>query len=196
MRRERDRRRLLVARSLLRLLLGLYLDRPAATVALARGAHGKPMLAEDSALRFSVAHSHELALYAVAEATEVGVDVELLRPVPRALALAERYFAQAEAKALLGLAGSALDEAFLECWTRKEAYVKARGEGLAIELETFDAHGATVGGDEPDAAAFSVRGIRPQPGYVAAVAAKGSELKLRARGEVRAGGEIRSEAGT
>jgi 4'-phosphopantetheinyl transferase len=131
------------ARGILRAILGRYLDRPAAAVAFAYGAHGKPELAGaagDGGLRFNASHAAALALYAVARGRAVGVDVERVRDVEDAALVAERYFAPAERAALraAGPAGSAARRAaFFACWTRKEAYVKARGGGLSIALDGF-----------------------------------------------------------
>src|SRR5882672_6549869 len=137
---ERDRTRFARARTLLRIILGMELGLPPGKVRFAYGAHGKPELAEDlarSGVRFNVSHSHGLGLFVVARDAAIGDDVELVRPVRYGRAVARRYFAEDECETLEGFAGDAWDRAFFRCWTRKEAFVKALGEGLSFPLRDF-----------------------------------------------------------
>lgn len=140
--RERDRHRFTVARGALRTILAGVLgnDDPMCLV-FNYGAYGKPSLADSCNphdLRFNLAHSHDLALLAVTQGQEVGVDVELVRPEVEILALARRFFSLAESQRLAGLPEGERIEAFFDCWARKESYIKARGEGLNLALARFE----------------------------------------------------------
>lgn len=143
---ERDRRRFVVGRGLLRKLLGAYTDSPPGALRFAYGAYGKPELV-GGGLAFNVSHSHDAAVFAVARSGEVGVDIEAFDPRPRDREVAERFFSPAEVRSLLALSPEEQPRAFLACWTRKEAFIKARGDGLSLSLQDFDVTFAP--GDEP-----------------------------------------------
>jgi 4'-phosphopantetheinyl transferase len=149
-------------------------------------AHGKPALvpgswAED--LRFNLSHSYGLALFAFAPHRDVGVDVEYVRPSLTDDRLAERFFSTQEVTALRALPESAQAEAFFHCWTRKEAYIKARGGGLSIGLASFAVSLAPghltnlpiTGHGGPEAGRWSLRALVPGRGYVACLAAEGAD---------------------
>lgn len=137
----RDRRRFIVSHAATRHILARYLDVTAAAVRFTHGARGKPRLAppfHTSGLHFNLSHAGELALLAVAQGRPVGVDVEHIRPLPDALSLAETFFAPAETAQLRPLLGTPLGERlFFTCWTRKEAFIKATGDGLSRPLASF-----------------------------------------------------------
>jgi 4'-phosphopantetheinyl transferase len=143
---ENLRRRSLASRAILREIISRYAGIPPAAVELSAGKLGKPALAPACAaaaggLRFNMSHSEALALYAFALGREVGVDVERLRP-EASRGIAERFFSPREAEEIAALGregGEPLRErAFFACWTRKEAYLKARGEGLTAGLKRFE----------------------------------------------------------
>ena len=117
-------------------VLAAYLGRGIEDVHLEAGEFGRPRLAgaEAGALHFNWSHSGDQALCAVARGIEPGVDLERLRPRPRALEIAERYFSHEETAALAALAPARRDAAFLQLWTAKEAVLKATGRGLAFGL--------------------------------------------------------------
>lgn len=136
-----DRRRHVVGRGLLRLLLGRCLGAAPDRLQFDYSAHGKPSLAVASAkmpLQFNVSHSGELVLIALARGRVVGVDVERIRTDMEVKGIAERFFSPGERTALAALDASVQHDAFFACWTRKEAYIKARGEGLSLPLDQFD----------------------------------------------------------
>lgn len=177
---DRDRDRYVVGRGLLRRLLGEYLGIAPAAVRFVYGPNDKPRL-ETEVLRFNVSHSGPVALYAFTRREEVGIDVELDRGDYARERIAERFFSQAETAALRSLPARLQARAFLTCWTRKEAFVKARGDGLSLALDSFDVS------LKPDTAAAVLRtewcadeagqwwlGDLSQPGkgYIAAVAVK------------------------
>jgi len=137
-RTARDRDRFIVFRGALRDVLGRGLGLAPDRVALAFGPFGKPHLPPGpgpAALHFNLAHSGDLGLLAVCDGGPVGIDVELARPIPRADRIAARVFAVPERAAYDALPAAERPMAFLRCWTRKEAYLKATGDGLSFAPE-------------------------------------------------------------
>ena len=135
----RDRRRFLAAHVALRQVLELRLGRAAHTYRFVAGPFGKPGLAGSSGCAFNLSHSDDVALIAMAQDGEIGVDVESPRVVDDLADLAERNFARSECEHLSTLLPAERGVAFLHCWTRKEACLKAIGSGLSIAPETFEA---------------------------------------------------------
>lgn len=161
----RDRRRFTVARARLRELLAERLRLAPQAVEFEYGRNGKPALAAccaQAGWRFNVSHCEDLALYAFAREREVGVDVEAVRPLPEADALAARCFSPGERRAYLGLEPRERPLGFLRCWTRKEAFVKALGEGLSMPLAELDVSLPPPG--------WRFHSFSPLPGFIAAVA--------------------------
>ena len=136
---ERDRRRYLVAHATLRRLLAVRMAVHPAELGFSEGAFGKPELRRIEACAFNLSHSEDLAVVLIAQQGEVGVDIEMLRPMPDASALAERNFSHSECIDLRAVDAAARDQAFLTGWTRKEACLKAIGSGLSIAPDTFTA---------------------------------------------------------
>jgi 4'-phosphopantetheinyl transferase len=185
---EPDRRRYLVGRALLRLLLGRYLAVSPQALRFETTAAGKPHLAfGQRQLQFNLAHSGEYVLIAIADSRAVGVDVEEIRDDFDAGEIAARFFSLSEQRELEALTGRAKIEAFFECWTRKEAYVKARGEGLSLPLDQFDVslrpgEAARLIATRPDPAEaqrWQLSGIGVAEGYKAALAVEGQGCTLR-----------------
>ena len=181
---ERDRRHWTAARGAVRAVLAGYVGVPAASLTFRVGPHGKPALdgaAARAGLAFNVSHSGGLALCAVTRARAVGVDVEAVRPEFATDKVARRFFAPGEVAALEALPPDERVEAFFACWTRKEAYIKARGSGIALGLDRFEV--ALAPGrpaallatrDEPAAAArWQLFALAPGEGYAGALATDG-----------------------
>ncbi|MDM0068841.1 4'-phosphopantetheinyl transferase superfamily protein [Variovorax sp. J31P207] len=135
----RDRHRFVAAHAALRSTLAQQTGIPGALLDFTLGAFGKPVLIEPTGLHFNLSHSQSVALIAISDGAEIGVDVELLRPMPDAAALAADYFTAAEQRALASLPSEQRDRAFLVGWTRKEACLKAVGTGLGIDTRSFEA---------------------------------------------------------
>lgn len=186
---ERDRRRFVVAQGLLRILLGKYLNIEPHRLEFGHGPHGKPHLSSShsSAIRFNLAHSHELALYAFACGREVGIDVEHICPLPDAEQIAARFFSAAENAVLCALPENQRSEAFFNCWTRKEAYLKATGDGLSRPLDQFQ---VSLAPGEPvrllvdeqmpeEISRWRLESLMPASGYVAALVVEGHDWHLR-----------------
>ncbi len=133
-----DRQRFLLTRALVRTVLAQYLDvADPASLAFITNAHGKPALAGASNINFNLSHTKGLVALAVTSAHQIGVDVEAVNRRVEMLELAARYFSASENQQLLELSGAEQRERFFRLWTLKEAYVKARGLGLRIPLDSF-----------------------------------------------------------
>jgi len=187
---ERDRRRFTVARGVLRSLLARYLGSSPDRLRFSYGPFGKPGLAEGSGtgpLCFNASHSGDLALYAVTVGREVGVDVERIRSNFALEQVAERFFSPREVAALRDLAPENRPLGFFNCWTRKEAYIKARGAGLSLPLDRFDVSLApgepaallTTLDDPGEASRWSLRALSLESGTVAALAVTAPLGELR-----------------
>jgi len=184
--RPPDRRRFVLAHAALRLFLARCLDIPPMAVRYESGLHGKPRLqAGLPSLEFNLSHSGELGVLAVARDRPVGVDVEQVRDVPDALDIADAHFSAVEREVLRSFPPAERQGAFFRCWTRKEAVIKAVGEGLGRALDSFDvdlAPGSVSAltrfdGRAWTAAGWSLRDLTAPTGYVAAGAV---EVILRA----------------
>jgi 4'-phosphopantetheinyl transferase len=168
----------ILAHAALRHILGSYVGHPAATLMIERSAHGKPAL-RGHKLAFSLSRSGHTAVCAVAREARVGIDVERLRPVSEVSALVERWFAPAEAASFALVSHPQKAVTFLGLWTRKEAFVKATGEGLLRPLESFvvtvppaEARVVSVGGRRHDVR-WTMRTIDGVRGCVATLAIEG-----------------------
>jgi len=175
---EGPRNDFILTRGTLRSLLAGYLQRTPQELTFRLTQYGKPFIAGPCDLRFNVSHTDGLALLAFVRQREVGVDVERIRPEPEAQKLAERFFSVPERRALQNLSGDALQRAFFRCWSRKEAYIKARGEGLSLALDQFDVSIAAnesrvllaTRPDPSEASRWVVQDVATGPEYAAAVA--------------------------
>lgn len=177
--RPADAARYRIAHGALRTILSRRIGIAPHRIRFARGEHGKPCL-RDGGPRFSLSHSGTLALVAVSEDREVGVDVEVVRPIPDAAALARRFFSPEEAQTIASQPRRRRDLQFMRSWTALEAIVKAQGTGLAA---AFDEH---IAGDPArlcigEDRAWSVRRLALAQTHVGAVAARGGHFSLRMR---------------
>lgn len=168
-------------RAPLRALLGAYLGLPAEDVALVEGEYGRPELAEpwNRSLQFNWSHSGDIALIAIAHGCAPGIDVEQLRPRPRAMQLARHYFHPEEAAALAALDESQQEQAFLQLWTAKEAILKAMGRGIAFGLHRLrlavpPAPPRVLWVDGDDASQWQLCSLSPGTGHVASAAWRGT----------------------
>jgi len=187
---EKDRQHFTAARGFLRMILGRYLGSDPGELRFSYNSYGKPSLAAEFSnppLRFNLAHSHGLALFAFNRGRELGIDLESIRPDRATEEIAERFFAEAEVSALRSLPLEARVRAFFDCWTRKEAFIKARGMGLSLQLDKFAVTlrpGETPAllsvADDPEALSrWILRNLEPADGYAAALAVEGHDWKLK-----------------
>ncbi len=190
---DKERRRFIAGRAILRGILARYLDFAPEAIVFQYLSHGKPALASSSirpAVRFNMAHSDRLALYAFCASADVGVDVERLRPIPEAAQIAERFFSAGERATLSSLPPDRIEEAFLTCWTRKEAYLKAIGAGLSSPLDEFEvtlapgepARLLRVAGASGQESAWLLHSFLPAPGYLGACAGSPGHARVRTFG--------------
>jgi 4'-phosphopantetheinyl transferase len=187
---QKDRDRFIVARGLLRSILSRYLNMEPSQLRFRYGAHGKPDLATASGghkLRFNLSHSNGLALYAITRDREIGVDIEYIRADFPGLQVAEHFFSPREIATLRALPAARRHEAFFTFWTLKEAYIKARGQGLTLSLDQLDVSAALEGrapllstnDDLQHFSHWSLQKLVPAPGYIAANAVEGHDWGLK-----------------
>ena len=183
---DRHRRRFVAAHAFLRSVLAWHTGHHPAGIVFTRTARGKPF-APAIGLQFNLSHSHDAFACAVAQ-QRVGVDIEHLRTMPDALAIARRFFSAAEVEALVRLEPDRRPLGFFSCWTRKEAYVKATGKGLATPLQactvsTEPGRAALLhseaGADET--ARWHLAELAVEAGYIGAVAVEGGPARLGER---------------
>lgn len=134
---QKDRDRFVIARGVLRVILSQYLDIQPQDLKFQYSEMGKPSLTHFPELCFNVSHSGQIALYAVAQSCEVGIDVEQIRPERDWEAIATRFFSTQEQTTLKQLSPDLKLQGFFNCWTRKEALLKAIGQGLRLPLDQF-----------------------------------------------------------
>jgi 4'-phosphopantetheinyl transferase len=188
---EHLRNYFIVARGMLRILLAGYLDLQPAQIEFTYLQAGKPQLSEkiNKQIFFNLSHSHELALYAFSRNKNVGIDIEHIRPIDDLEQIAERTFSAMENSELKTLPTEKMLEGFFNCWTRKEAYIKAIGDGFSFPLQQFDvslkpgepAKILRVYGNAQKAARWCMVELRPAVDYVGALACEGTAAKLSYR---------------
>jgi 4'-phosphopantetheinyl transferase len=177
----RDRDRFIAGRAAMRRLLGAACGRDPAGLVFAYGPAGKPSLAGGP--QFNLSHTGDIGALAIAD-FELGIDIELVRPVERDVAA--RFFAADEVARLDGLTDQDWLAAFYRCWTCKEAFIKARGEGLGKALDTFSvgwegdgtARLLRVEGDARQAARWTLWGFAPAEGIAGAIAGRRRGLRV------------------
>lgn len=178
---DREQRRFIVAHGALRDVLARYLEVTPARIAFVHNASGKPALHPGfgTRLRFNFSHSGALALIAIAMDAEVGVDVECARAHRDYAGIARWFFSAAEAEHLASVPRAQHAQAFIRCWTRKEAFVKARGDGRAAAMDGPPLPFASGRADRPiqvcptASECWSIHTLRPAAGYIGALAIEG-----------------------
>jgi 4'-phosphopantetheinyl transferase len=182
------RSRYIAGRGTLRILLGRYLQADPAEVSLVYQSRGKPELGppwNERGVEFNLSHSGELALFAVTLGRPIGVDIEVVRPMPNAAGLMERFFSKDEIAQWRQAATEQQERIFFQGWTRKEAWLKAVGSGLSFPLDQFcvtmdgPARVLSIRADESEAATWWLQSCEPCRGYVAAVALQGRVSSVR-----------------
>ena len=189
---ERDRQRFIVAHGVLRDLLARYLRTQPGQLRFVCNAFGKPALAPEfgTGLKFNLSHSAGLVLIAIATAFDVGVDLEYIGAQSDYADIARRFFSPAEIDYLNALPSHLYAEAFFSCWTKKEAFLKACGEGLAKPLNSFSVPLTTnsptspidfcvASNEDVPARRWSLYTLRPAPGYAGALAIEANGWRLR-----------------
>jgi 4'-phosphopantetheinyl transferase len=189
---RKDRQQYVVTRGILRSMLGRYLQIDPARLHFQYSTYGKPQLTRDCGggkISFNLSHSKDLALFAIARGRNVGVDVEHLRSDLPIQELAERFFSPRETEMLNSLPDELRFQAFYTCWTRKESYLKARGEGLMIPSKDFDVSLAPSKSarlqrtlwDPKEASRWMLYNLEPHPDYVATLTVRGQGARVKCR---------------
>ncbi len=180
-----DKRRFILGRGILRHLLGGYLGRPPLDLKLATNKYGKPALVGEPALQFNLSHSGDRILHAFAWDRRLGVDVEAIRPLKDLEQMAAYAFTPRERARFFSLPQSQQLPAFFNCWTRKEAFMKAVGMGLSLSPQLFEV-AFTVG--EPvalqhldptveEGTEWQLMALDVGDGYATALAAEGHDMR-------------------
>jgi 4'-phosphopantetheinyl transferase len=186
---ERHRTRYIVGRGLLRFILGTYIRADPSSIRFNYGLHGKPALITEPGLnliQFNVSHSEDLALYALTSSGAIGVDTERIRDQSHLDDISRDFFSASECGEYFKLPRRERTEAFFRCWTRKEAFIKAIGDGLSYPLGRFDvsiepgrARLLRLNGEPVQASQWSMCHLNPEQGYTGALAIKGCGFKVR-----------------
>jgi len=183
------RRSFIISRGSLRILVAVYLGIAPREVEFSYGARGKPAYIDPAAIQFNLSHSGELALFAFTAGCELGVDIEQIRPLEDLGDIASRFFCSEETAELSSLPAGQRVHAFFLCWTRKEAYIKAVGEGLTVPLDSFrvttrpgePARMIHLAQDANAAKAWTLHNLISDREYAAALAYRDAERPIRMR---------------
>lgn len=180
---EQDRTRFIARRGILRTILGTYLDVEPHRLQFYYEKNGKPRLADifdKERIHFNDSHSAGLAIIAISPSFEIGVDVERVHDIPEMNDIVEKFFTESEKTSFYSLRDGLKQEVFFKWWTRKEAFLKATGDGLFRPLNSFDMSVAPgeptsllrIYGDAKAASRWAIQDLKPPPGYAAAFAIK------------------------
>ncbi|MEO8416229.1 MAG: 4'-phosphopantetheinyl transferase superfamily protein [Ginsengibacter sp.] len=186
---ERHKERFIAARGILRLILGSYLGKNPHKLRFGYTNKGKPVLAINAdydALSFNLSHSDTYALYAVTKHRNIGIDIEHIRDDVAIGQIAQKFFSQGEIRSLEQIHKNKLHQLFFQYWTRKEALLKAIGEGISSPMELVDVSqisGAiilpgTLPGDEKGTRRWYVQDLFPGHNYAAAIAVEEVQCDL------------------
>jgi len=187
---ERDRNRYIIGRGVLRTIIGYYSGVEAGKLQFRYGRYGKPALADTfgkEAICFNLSHSQGLSLYAFTRDREIGIDIEHIRDIPEMEHIVEGFFSEREKVVFRALPESKRKEAFFHCWTRKEAFIKAIGDGLSCPLDQVDvsltpddpAKLLRIKGDIKEAYRWSIQDLNPAHGIAASLAVEKRDWNLR-----------------
>jgi 4'-phosphopantetheinyl transferase len=179
---EKDRTHFIAGRGILRKLLGIYLNEKPETFTFEYGGQGKPTLSGNPTLQFNLSHANGIALYGLTKQHDIGIDVEYIKKDIELKTLATQFFSKKEAALLLTLPKAQLPQGFFNCWTRKEAFIKADGRGLSCPLDQFEVslipgHTAQLMAthwDPEELNKWSMFSIDVQTGFVGALVVKGA----------------------
>jgi 4'-phosphopantetheinyl transferase len=183
---DKDKKRYIVSHGILRILLGKYIGLPPGFVEYRFNRYGKPELNVDinpEKIKFNLSHSHEKILFAFSRGRELGVDIEYLDPKFPTSDISKRFFSPQEVQELINLPKEQQIQGFFKCWTQKEAYIKAKGMGLSIPLDSFDVSvspvdpaGLISNKNEPlEIFKWKIQEIQIEGNYASAICAEGND---------------------
>jgi len=189
---ERDQKRFIMARGILRKILSSYLGMKPHQLRFEYTSHGKPVLAANSAcnnLGFNLSHSGAIALYAVTRGSNIGIDLERIHDNLDVGLIAQRFFSPGEIRSLERIDDNKRTEVFFQYWTRKEAFIKAMGDGVSFPMELCDVSlfseralsPITLLGDPIESRGWYGKDLFPGHGYAAAIAVEGSDWEFSCR---------------
>lgn len=192
----KDKNRFIVARGMLRKILSFYLGTKPNTFQFQYSQYGKPSLhpnlneqispLKSSEIKFNVSHSNAIALFGITKYRQIGIDVEYTKPLPDTDKVAERFFSFQENLKYQQLPKEQKLTGFYHCWTRKEAFIKAIGEGLSYPLDQFEVSFLPnekpsikhIKNDQVQGEAWSLKALEPYPEYIGAIAVEGRNLRF------------------
>jgi 4'-phosphopantetheinyl transferase len=183
----KDSQNFIVARGILRLLIGKYLEINPAEVSFQYSEFGKPSIAHNNSLQFNISHSQNIALFAFTKKFNIGIDVEFVNPNIEVKEIATSFFSTNEIKNLLALPEQQQTLGFFYCWTRKEAFIKAVGEGLSFPLDKFEvslepnkpAKLLATDWQPKDVAKWSIYSLSPKANFVGSLVIEGLVEKVK-----------------
>lgn len=184
-----DKARFIVGRGLLRTILSRYLGMAANQLQFCYNSQGKPDLVQMSGgdrLRFNLSHSQGLVLYAVSCDRSIGIDLEYIRPIADIEQIVKSFFSDYEKTVFEHLPSHQKQVAFFNCWTRKEALIKAVGDGLTLPLDSFDVSFAPsqparllrIKSERASSKHWSLKDLTLEPNYAAALVVEGNGWNL------------------
>lgn len=187
---SRDRKHYIATHGALRKVLSLYVKEQPALLKFFTNTYGKPHLEQIAGMmpvpQFNISHSHDMALFAIVKEGMVGVDVERINSDFASMEIAQRFFSPSEVNALRSLHGNEQINGFFNCWTRKEAYIKAKGLGLSLPLNQFDVE--LVPGKTPrlvasefcpqDVGMLSMFSFKAKEDFAGALVVEGTEIDV------------------
>ena len=185
---DNDKNKFIILRSILRRILGDYLETTPGDIRFKNNHFGKPFLHPDSEtdkINFNLSHSGNYGVYAFSREKEIGIDTEKIRAVGDMNAMAKRFFSSLECETLMSLPEEKQMNSFFRCWTMKEAYVKACGKGFSLPLDKFsiDFMSETpkllnVDWDQEDINRWQIYSLDSPEGYITSLAAEGNDHKI------------------
>ncbi len=183
---DKDRSHFIIARGVLRQVLSLYLSKKSTDIQFEYGKNGKPFLPKNP-LQFNLSHAGEIALIGLTKKNIIGIDVEVINPKVEVERVAKHFFAKGEIEELMSLPQAQRHEAFFNCWTRKEAFIKATGDGLSFPLDQFEvtlkpdekAELLATHFNENERDKWLLFDLKMKEGYKAALAVKGKIEEIK-----------------
>jgi 4'-phosphopantetheinyl transferase len=185
---DEHRNSFIVSRGLLRIILGKWIGAESLAIRFIYSSRGKPAVPNSHRVRFNLSHSGDFVVYALAMGQELGVDVELIRPVENMEDMAQHSFSAEECRELSTVPHDRRTKAFFDCWTRKEAFIKAIGHGLLYPLDRFQvtllpdepAGFVSINGRPGSETQWSLHDVSPVKEYAAALAVERRSSRIRA----------------
>ena len=183
---DKDKNLFLSTHIAVRRIIANYIKQAPAAIEFGYHSKNKPFLKEDPSFEFNLSHSHKLAILGITKTAQLGVDIEYIHREVEYMELAERFFSKQEAMKLKSLEQDDLSKAFFNCWTRKEAFIKATGDGLSFPLDLFEV--SLLPWEEPallatpfdpaEKAHWDLAAFSPREDYLAAIAMRGKMKQI------------------